>query len=367
MSSTLPIVDISPYLSPTSDSSPSSLTPSQLSCSRSIHSACLSHGFFYLTGFSSLIPHELQEGVLNVSRAFFELPLEEKERIGLDSIESDGARGYQRIGENVTMGKSDFHEGIDFYRPWPSSTASSSSAPTTAVGTNKPLPLRGDNLYPSNPSSFKSTITTYISKLQQLGAILVRATLVGLEVTSEEEERVLRDTKDSFWVFRTIGYPPLPGTHDGVSCGSHKDYGCYTLLFSDRTKGALQVLAPSSSSAPPTSPSGKEGGTEEGQEWIDADPLPNCLVVNIGEMWEIWTAGLYKSTTHRVVHRGDNYRISVPFFYEPNFDAKVEPLESLVEKMKAEGKEVEKKEGVVYGEFLMSKVAGNFVKPSDSE
>lgn len=61
--------------------------------------------------------------------------------------------------------------------------------------------------------------------------------------------------------------------------------------------------------------------------WISADPIPGCIVCNIGEskrsfllfadeyihifsllVWEIWTNGLYKSTLHRVIHRGSNYR-----------------------------------------------------------
>lgn len=70
-----------------------------------------------------------------------------------------------------------------------------------------------------------------------------------------------------------------------------------------------------------------EHGGEEGF-WINADPIPGCIVCNIGEsefifqpekslanscvVWEVWTNGLYKSTLHRVVHRGANYR-SVTF------------------------------------------------------
>jgi len=50
-----------------------------------------------------------------------------------------------------------------------------------------------------------------------------------------------------------------------------------------------------------------EEGKEEGI-WINADPIPGCIVCNIGEMWEVWTNGLYRSTLHRVVHRGSNYR-----------------------------------------------------------
>jgi len=100
--------------------------------------------------------------------------------------------------------------------------------------------------------------------------------------------------------------------------------------------------------------------------WINADPIEGCVVCNIGEMWEIWTKGLYKSTLHRVIHRGSNYRISIPFFFEPNFDAFVRPLPAVdrlrnkadVNKLAKE--EARRRSEVIYGNFLMKKVAGNF-------
>lgn len=111
-------------------------------------------------------------------------------------------------------------------------------------------------------------------------------------------------------VNRCIGYPPLPANHDGVSCGAHKEsvhfsiqvfvadrmpctsYGCYTLLHATPQKGSLKVFRPNTG------------------QWIDANPIPEHLVINIGEMWEVWTNGLYKSTLHKVIHQGDSYRVS---------------------------------------------------------
>jgi isopenicillin N synthase-like dioxygenase len=107
---------------------------------------------------------------------------------------------------------------------------------------------------------------------------------------------------------RLIGYAPIPDADreenpdDGISCGAHTDYGCVTLLLADNTKSALQVKSQSG--------------------WIHADPIPGAFIVNIGDMMERWTNGLWKSTTHRVIHRGDGFRVSVPLFYEPDFGAK---------------------------------------------
>lgn len=44
----------------------------------------------------------------------------------------------------------------------------------------------------------------------------------GLGLTPEELQDLKSKTNDSFWIFRVIGYPPLPPDHDGISCGAHK-------------------------------------------------------------------------------------------------------------------------------------------------
>jgi isopenicillin N synthase-like dioxygenase len=122
------------------------------------------------------------------------------------------------------------------------------------------------------------------------------------------------------------------------------DYGCLTILNTDETTGALQVM----------SKSGIE--TLTSGEWINADPLEGAFVINIGDMINVWTNGLYKSTLHRVIHTKQSYRISVPFFYEPSFDSVITPLPNCV-KMTG-GEEVYKQ--VVYGDHLLSKVSNNF-------
>jgi len=182
-------------------------------------------------------------------------------------------------------------------------------------------------------------------------------------MTPDELEDLRSQVDDSFWVMRAIGYPPLPDDHDGFSCGAHKDYGCLTFLYADPTPSALQVFlrqtrGASLPSAAPESGLPAEQGTDEGI-WINADPIPGCVVCNIGEMWEIWSNGLYRSTLHRVIHRSANYRVSVPFFFEPNFNARIHPL-AAAKRIQGDAGNIPEKEPVVYGEFLMAKVAGNF-------
>ncbi|KAF1977322.1 naringenin,2-oxoglutarate 3-dioxygenase [Bimuria novae-zelandiae CBS 107.79] len=342
----LPMVDISPFLA----SSSSSEARKQVALA--IDRACTDFGFFYLTGHG--IPQARLEEVISLAREFFSSPAEEKNKIKRHDAGGpeggDGARGYQGMGENVTQGKKDMHEAIDLYREWDHAPTQSGSG---GEGTRRTL--EGPNLWPEEPKELKSVYLEYIDQLQSVGTALVRAMGQALDLPvpgestsgtgqTEDSEIFVRNTSKSFWVMRLIGYPKLatPINPDAdlaeLSCGEHTDYGCVTLLLADPTLGALQVLL------------------KDGKTWLNADPIPGAFVVNIGDMIEWWTNGLWQSTKHRVIHRGEGYRVSVPFFFEPNFDAVVKPLGKCVER---NGKEPMHQE-ITYGEHLLSKVFGNF-------
>ena len=57
---------------------------------------------------------------------------------------------------------------------------------------------------------------------------------------------------------------------------------------------------------------------------VTVDPIEGAFVLNIGDMMRIWTNGLYRSTPHRVLRPapGCGRRLSIPFFFEPNYDAR---------------------------------------------
>jgi isopenicillin N synthase-like dioxygenase len=349
--STLPIIDISPFLVPSSTPEARKATAS------AVNRACTDYGFFYLTGHG--IPESKLDEVINLARRFFALPIDEKNKIKRHSAGGseggDGARGYQGIGENVTGGARDMHEAIDLYREWDHAEKD--------MGDGTCKTLQGTNLWPENPKELKPVCLEYIEQLQHVGEALVRAmgqalglptpeTVASDPSSQEDSDIFVRNTDRSFWVMRLIGYPTLtiplsqsaangdsePADESSFSCGVHSDYGCVTLLLADPTPGALQALH-------------KDGST-----WINADPIPGAFVVNIGDMIERWTNGLWKSTKHRVIHRRNGYRVSVPFFYEPNFEAEIKPLGKCVERSGEEPIH----EGGMYGKHLMEKVTGNF-------
>src|SRR4051812_21595249 len=67
-------------------------------------------GFFQLTGYGADMAEVDQ--LFDVTRRFFELPLES--RLELDNRLSPHFRGYTRLGHEVTRGRPDAREQLDF-------------------------------------------------------------------------------------------------------------------------------------------------------------------------------------------------------------------------------------------------------------
>jgi isopenicillin N synthase-like dioxygenase len=98
--------------------------------------------------------------------------------------------GYQRLKENVTNGKADNHEGIDFYKP--------------VAAPDKSRPLWGENQWPDVPG-FRERYEAWIEKMKTLGLVVMEAMAAGLGMSPEEWAELRSQVDDSFWVMRIIG------------------------------------------------------------------------------------------------------------------------------------------------------------------
>jgi isopenicillin N synthase-like dioxygenase len=93
--------------------------------------------------------------------------------------------------------------------------------------------------------------------------------------------------------------------------------------------------------------------------------VPGSLVINVGDMLERLTSGRYKSASHRVVNHSGRPRLAMPFFFDPRFDAVLQPIPGVgCETRQALG---ERWDGVdplevrgTYGEYLLGKVSKVF-------
>jgi isopenicillin N synthase-like dioxygenase len=78
------------------------------------------------------------------------------------------------------------------------------------------------------------------------------------------------------------------------------------------------------------------------------------MVMNIGDMAEIWSNGRWRSTRHRVVSPDKLDRYSIPFFFDPDFNTTVEPL------LESEQAITTKYLPTHYGNYLMHRLDKNY-------
>ncbi len=295
----------------------------------SIRDACMNQGFFYIEGHG--VSTKLQDDLHRLSTIFFALSDSEKMKI---SMVSGGRawRGYFPLGQEVTSGIPDMKEGLYFGTELDQSHSK--------VVAN--IPLHGANLFPEHPLSMSETVLSYIEVVTQVGHIIMRGIAISLGLEFNYFENSI--TKDPFILFRIFHYPPKKAIENwGV--GEHTDYGLLTILKQDNI-GGLQV--------------------KSNNEWIDAPPIPNTFVCNIGDMLDRMTNGLYRSTPHRVLNNSKRNRLSFPLFFDPNFDSVVEklPISDVNHHMPTErwdGQDVYNFEGK-YGDYVVSKVSKVFPK-----
>jgi len=267
------------------------------------------------------------EGVMAMSKKFFDLDLQAKLDVSnevIEGTEKKGYRGYFGLGKEdlenkdgtrdleaeeggakQRIMKGDFKEGFD-------------CGDEIADAEDARIKFFGQNLWPNeadNPSivGFRSTLVKYQAALTELSDKLLLA--FGRSLSDNPnvcdalpDDYFIRCTRRPMSTLRLLHYPPVKdGASTAQGCGAHTDYGVVTILQQDCI-GGLQVR-------------------NRSHQWIDAKPLKSSFVINVGDMMSHWTAGEFASTVHRVVSpasSGDRY--SVPFFFNPDAEAVVRPL-----------------------------------------
>ena len=295
---------------------------------RAIDEACREVGFF------SVVHHgvdlTLAARLDTLAREFFGRPDHEKAAVAM--VHGGTAwRGWFPLRGELTSGTPDHKEGYYFGR----------ELPATDRRVRGGVPLHGPNLWPVRPAELRATLLAYLAALEALGQRLTAAISVawGLEPSA------LRDRwfQDPVILLRLFRYPP-PRAAATRGVGEHTDYGFLTLLWQDAS-GGLEVRGHDT--------------------WVEVPPDPEALVCNLGDMLDRVTGGRYRSTPHRVRSPRAGDRISIPFFFDPDWDAVMEelPLPGARPADDAgrrwDGASVHEFSGT-YGEYLTAKVARVF-------
>jgi isopenicillin N synthase-like dioxygenase len=262
---------------------------------RALGAACGETGFCYLTGHG--IDDALVARTFGEARRFFALAEEVKQAIAIER--SACHRGWFRLGgENLDPAHQrdagDLKEGVKIGR----------DLPATHHLVQRRLPLHGPNQWPDLPG-WRGAMQDYYDAMTVLGRQLMRAFALSLQLPECHFDALLHDAMATLGPLR---YPPAPGEPDirRLGAGAHSDFGCLTILAQDDTPG-LQVKH-------------RQG------RWLEAPPLPGTFVLNVGDMLARWTNGRFASTVHRVINLSGRERYSLPFFFDPSFDAEVAAL-----------------------------------------
>lgn len=272
-------------------------------------------GFCYVTGHG--IPDAAFNGLLAASQRFFALPMADKMRVYIGR--SRNHRGYVPEGEEVfSVGSKDRKEAFDL-------ALDLAADDPDYVGGN---PLLGPNQWPAL-DGFGTSVMAYYHAAFAAGRAVMRGFAMALGETPDFFEPYLVKPPSQL---RLIHYPYNPEAGDAMGIGSHTDYECVTLLRS--TAPGLEVL-------------------NSAGQWIDAPPVPGALIINIGDMMEVWTNGEFVATSHRVRPVKEE-RYSFPLFFAVDYRTSVSPLPRFVTPARPA------RDSLIAGEHLFAQTAQSF-------
>jgi isopenicillin N synthase-like dioxygenase len=202
--------------------------------------------------------------------------------------------------------------------------------------TPSPEPLLDGSLQQPLPTSLiphNTTLITFMNNCHALCLKILQNFAIALQIPENWfTKRHSSSTEASGTVFRMLYYPTRPesyGEGTDIRAGAHSDYGSITLLFQQPGQPGLEIKTPSGDWAPVAVDPHTESVGDFNAGVLEARLLP--ILVNIGDLLEDWTAGLLKSTVHRVVfpssgNSGDRY--SMAYFCHPLDHALLEPVPS---------------------------------------
>jgi len=312
VSKQVPVIDVSPLFS--SDTAQRSAVAEQ------IRQASVEIGFFYVKAHN--ISAELLDSVQIASKYFFSLPESLKRSI----LVNEAHRGYVPFAQTTQPGRkfADLKESFNFAFPF------TADDPLVLEGKT----LIGLNQWPENELAWRRILERYYLEIFELGQKILEAFALTLKLpTNFFRERY----KSPLVRARLLHYPPQEPTHSAEQFGAaeHTDYGAITILWQDDV-GGLQVK------------------NRSGQ-WIEAVPIANTFVINIGDMLERWSNHLFVSTPHRVMNHSGQERYSIPVFYDPDYDAVISCLPNC-----ASSDNLAKYPPIVAGDYITSRYDGTY-------
>lgn len=234
---------------------------------------------------------------MDVSRRFFELSLEEREK-----FMSSDTYSPVRYGTSFNQTKDAVFYWRDFLKLM-----------------CHDHPLLSDKLphWPSSPPDFRELVVRYANENKRLFLMLMEAITesLGLITTrtkkqstksrgDHEYDNILEELENGSQLMVLNCYPTCPEPDLTLGMPPHSDYGFLTLLQQDDVAG-LQI--------------------QFQEKWVTIEPIPDSFFVIVGDHLEIFSNGRYKSVLHRAIVNSVKSRISVASLHTVPYRTVVQP------------------------------------------
>jgi isopenicillin N synthase-like dioxygenase len=206
-------------------------------------------------------------------------------------------------------------------------------------------PADGRSITPQWPRelpAFQDAVLAFYHACETLAFRLLAAVARNLGTPEEHLRASFRPSHTSF--LRLNYYPPCaaPARPDGMRTPSaghlgvnhHTDAGALTLLLQDSQPG-LEV--------------------HRGGEWHLVQPREDALVINIGDIVQVWSNDRYQAALHRVIANDAAERFSAPFFFNPAYEVHYAPLPTTVDV-----RHPPRYRAINWGEFRALRAAGDY-------
>ncbi|KAM3700688.1 hypothetical protein ACJW31_05G117700 [Castanea mollissima] len=247
-----------------------------------LHHACKHWGFFQLINHGVNI--SLLENVKSGIQEFFNLPIEEKKMFSQQTGDIEGFGQVFVVSEEQKLDWADLFYMITL-----------------------PVHLRKPHLFPKLPLPFRDTLEAYSLDLKALAMKILDLMAKALKMETVDMMVLFEEGHQAM---RLNYYPPCPQPELAIGLNSHSDAVGLTILLQVNEMEGLQI---------------RQNGM-----WIPVKPPHNAFVVNIGDILEIVTNGIYRSIEHRATVNSERERLSIATFYSPKLDGDMGPAPSLV-------------------------------------
>ncbi|KAJ1399934.1 Oxoglutarate/iron-dependent dioxygenase [Sesbania bispinosa] len=247
-----------------------------------LHHACKEWGFFQLINHG--VNTSLLENVKKGAQQFFNLPMEEKKKFEQREGDSEGYGQLSVASEDQKLEWGDTFHMLTL-----------------------PVEKRKPHLFPNLPLPFRDDLEIYYAKMNKLSIQMFELMAKALTLDTNEITKIFAMGTQA----TTLNYyPACPQPELVLGLNPHSDAGGLTIVLQANEVEGLQI--------------------RKDELWIPVKPLPNAFIINIGDMLEVITNGVYRSIEHRVTVNSEKERLSIATFNNPSIESVLGPSPSLV-------------------------------------